>query len=62
MNKFMLAAICGVLCTPAFAQDEDPNAVYCCLNHSEAYCPRQIEDRSICLGGDAGALFKVLQG
>ncbi len=27
MNKFMLAAICGVLCTPAFAQDEDPNAV-----------------------------------
>ena len=42
--------------------DEDPNAVYCCLNHSEAYCPRQIEDRSICLGGDAGALFKALQG
>lgn len=27
MNKFMLAALCGVLCTSVFAQNEDPNAV-----------------------------------
>ena len=29
-------------------------AVYVCLNYGEAFCPGEIEDRSICIDGDIG--------
>ena len=32
---------------------ENPKAVYACLNYNEVFCPKQIENRSICLEGDA---------
>ena len=36
------------------------NAVYACLNYGEAYCPRQMEARSICIDGDCGSIFEQL--
>ena len=41
---------------------DNPKAVYCCLNYEEAYCPKQIEARSICIDGDTGALLEELIG
>lgn len=29
-------------------------AVYACINYGEAFCPAEIEDRSICIDGDIG--------
>ena len=40
--------------------NDNGNAVYACLNYSEACCPRQIEKRSICIDGDSGAVIKEL--
>jgi hypothetical protein len=40
--------------------NDNENAVYACLNYSEACCPRQIEKRSICIDGDSGAVIKEL--
>ena len=40
---------------------ENPNAVYACLNYSEAVCPVQIKAQSICLDGDSGEVLKELQ-
>ena len=40
--------------------NDNENAVYACLNYSEACCPRQIEDRSIVIGGDSGEAIKQL--
>ena len=40
--------------------NDNPNAVYCCLNYNEAYCPRQIESQSICIDGDTGTLLERL--
>jgi NAD-dependent SIR2 family protein deacetylase len=34
------------------------NAVYACLNYGEAFCPTEIEDRSICVDGDIGEILK----
>ena len=31
---------------------ENPKAVYACVNYGEAFCPREIEERSICLDMD----------
>ena len=39
---------------------ENPKAVYACLNYSEAVCPKQIEERSICIGGDTGDVLREL--
>ncbi len=39
---------------------ENPNAVYACLNYSEAVCPEQIRARSICIDGDSGEVLKEL--
>lgn len=36
---------------------KNEKAVYACLNFGEAFCPGEIEDRSICLDGDIGALL-----
>ena len=41
--------------------NDNPNAVYCCLNYDEAYCPKQIEARSICIDGDTGTLLREWQ-
>ncbi len=40
---------------------ENENAVYACLNYDEAVCPKQIEDRSVCIEGDAGGLIEALR-
>ena len=39
---------------------ENPEAIYACLNYAEAFCPKQIEARSICIDGDAGDLLESL--
>ncbi len=40
--------------------NDNPDAVYACLNYNEAYCPEQIEDRSICIDGDSGEVIRQL--
>ena len=37
-------------------------AVYACLNYGEAFCPGEIEDRSICIDGDIGTLLTEIKG
>jgi len=41
--------------------NDNKNAVYACLNYNEAVCPKQIEDRSIVIDGDSGAIIKQLR-
>lgn len=41
---------------------ENPKAVYACLNYNEAVCPEQIKERSICIDGDSGEVFKTMRG
>ena len=36
-------------------------AVYACLNYGEAFCPGEIEDRSICIDGDIGEVLEKLR-
>ena len=36
---------------------ENVNAVYVCVNYGEAFCPSEIEDRSICIDGDIGEVM-----
>jgi NAD-dependent SIR2 family protein deacetylase len=36
-------------------------AVYVCLNYGEAFCPGEIEDRSICIDGDIGEILTKLK-
>ena len=36
------------------------NAVYACLNQGEASCPREIENRAICVNHDIGAVLEDL--
>ena len=38
----------------------DPDAVYACINHDNAFCPEQIRDRSIMIKGDIGEVLEVL--
>ena len=40
--------------------NDNENAVYACLNYNEAYCPRQIEKRSIVIDGDSGNVIRQL--
>ena len=40
--------------------EENPSAVYACLNYDGAFCPKQLESRSICIDGDAGELIRAL--
>ncbi len=40
--------------------DKNPNAVYACINYGEAFCPGEIEDRSICIDGDIGKILEEL--
>ena len=39
---------------------ENPKAVYACLNYNEAFCPKEIENQSICIDGDTGAVIEQL--
>ncbi len=36
------------------------DAVYACLNYGEAFCPKEIADRSICIDGDIGEVLEML--
>ena len=38
----------------------NPEALYACLNYGEAYCPRQIEDRAVCIDNDIGETLRML--
>ncbi len=40
--------------------NDNPRAVYACLNFKEAYCPEQIEKQSICIDGDSGEVIRRL--
>ena len=40
--------------------NDNPKAVYACLNYNEAYCPGQIELQSICIDGDSGKVIEKL--
>ena len=40
--------------------NDNPKAVYACLNYNEAYCPKQIESQSICIDGDSGDVIAHL--
>jgi hypothetical protein len=33
-------------------------AVYACVNYGEAFCPAEIEERSICIDGDIVEVLK----
>ena len=37
---------------------ENPRAVYACVNLGEAYAPREIVNRSICIDEDIGEVIK----
>lgn len=39
---------------------ENPEAVYACVNFSEAYCPKALERQSICLHGDIGDVLREI--
>ena len=39
---------------------ENQNATYACLNYGEAYCPKEILNRSICIDGDIGDVLSEL--
>ena len=41
--------------------NDNPRAVYACLNYDEAICPKQIENRSICIDGDTGEVLILLK-
>ena len=51
-----------VICKYPFWQmtNDNPKAVYACLNYSEAYCPAQIEKQSICIDGDSAEVIEQL--
>lgn len=39
---------------------ENPQAVYACINYGEAYAPREIAGRSVCIDGDIGEVLEQL--
>lgn len=39
---------------------DNQRAVYACINHGEAFCPREIDDRSLCIDGDIGEILKQI--
>lgn len=51
-----------VICKYPFWQmtNDNKNAVYACLNYNEAFCPSQIEDRSIVIDGDCDEILRIL--
>ena len=60
--------VCNEYITPVIIKypfwqmtNDNPKAVYACLNYNEAFCPKQIEKKSICLEGDAGVILDLIQ-
>ena len=41
--------------------NDNPKAVYACLNFNEAYCPAQIEKQSMCIDGDSAEVIAQLR-
>lgn len=41
---------------------ENPKAMYVCINKGEALCPKEIENRSICIDDDIGVVLEALCG
>ena len=41
--------------------NENERAFYACLNYDDAVCPRKIEARSVCIGGDVSKVFDELE-
>lgn len=39
----------------------NPKAVYACVNYGEAICPREIEERSVCVDGDIGEVVALIK-
>lgn len=39
---------------------ENKNALYACINYGEAYCPKEIKERSICINDDIGDVIKKI--
>lgn len=39
---------------------ENPDAIYACVNFGQAYAPREIAERSICLDADIGRILSAL--
>lgn len=51
----------GIIKYPFWQQVyKNPNAAYACLNYGEAYAPREIKDRAICIDGDIGNILKKI--
>lgn len=40
---------------------ENEKAKYACVNYGEAFCPKEIEDKSICIEGDIGKVLEELE-
>lgn len=40
--------------------NQNPNAIYVCINYGEAICPPQIGNRSICINEDIGAILAAI--
>ena len=40
---------------------ENKKAVYACVNYQEAFCPNELEERSICIDGDIGEVLKEIE-
>ncbi len=40
---------------------ENKKAVYACINYQEAFCPNELEERSICIDGDIVEVLKEIQ-
>ena len=40
---------------------ENKKASYACINYQEAFCPNELEERSICLEGDIGEVLKEIK-
>lgn len=41
---------------------KNPNAVYACINKSEAVCPEEIAERAICIDSDIGQAIADMRG
>lgn len=39
---------------------ENPEAIYACVNLGQAYAPREIAERSVCLNADIGYILSAL--
>ena len=40
---------------------QNPEAVYACVNYGEAFAPREIADRSICIDEDIGGVLEQIK-